>query len=265
MISASNISVEISKGRKIVDDVSININPGVLTAIIGKNGAGKSTALKAMCGDISSATGTILLDNQPTSEIPLTELARKRAIVSQKTTLEFSFTVREVVGIGRSPFSGIFCSLKDEKIILKCLEKVDALHLMDQSYTTLSGGEQQRVQFARALAQIWDSIDKSKPSYLLLDEPLSNLDVAHQHEMMYLLKQLCKQNVGVLIIIHDLNLAAQYADIVHILKDGKTVIEGTPHEVFTEEIIGGAFDYPVSVIPHPKIQCPLIIASNPGM
>lgn len=262
MMQVKNISVKTPLKKTIVDSVSLDVKPGTLTAIVGKNGAGKSSVLKAMCGDLPKSSGTILFEGKNVDEIELRELAKRRAVMAQKTHIEFSFTAQEIVGIGRAPFSGVFTSHKDEKIILKCMEKADALHLRNQSFTTLSGGEQQRVHFARALAQIWDSIEISTPSYLLLDEPLASLDVAHQHEMMYVLKQICKQNVGVLIVIHDLNLAAQYANQVHILKDGKTVIQGTPFEVFTEDIVTKAFDYPVSIIPHPKIQCPLIVASN---
>lgn len=262
MIRAENISVQLPSGKHILDEVSFEIKPGMLTAFLGKNGAGKSTALKAVCGDIPNSTGLTFFEDKDQNSIPLPELAQKRAIVSQKVSLDFSFTVREVVAIGRSPFTGIFHSKRDEEIIRDCLLKVDALHLIDRSYPTLSGGEQQRVQFARALAQLWDSIEKETPSYLILDEPLASLDVAHQHEMMMLLQQLCLHQVGVLIVLHDLNLAAQYADHVLILKHGKTVAEGSPKEIFTDEIISNAFDHPVNVIPHPKIDCPLIIAAS---
>ena len=262
MMRASNISVRIPSGRKLVDDFSIHIKPNQLTAIIGKNGAGKSTALKAICSEIETESGIISLDGKKVNEISIKELAKVRSVVRQKSNIEFEFSVREIVALGRSPYSGLFTSAKDQVIIKQCLQKVDAYHLIDRIYTTLSGGEQQRVQFARALAQIWERIQQNKPSYLLLDEPLASLDVAHQHEMMHVLKQLCVHNVGVLIILHDLNLAAQYTDFVHILKDGISVAEGTPFEVFTEEIIFDAFDHPVSVVPHPKIHCPLIIASG---
>ncbi len=262
MIVAKHIDVEVSGNKKLVEEFSVSIKPGVLTAVIGKNGAGKSTSLKAITGDISYQSGTISFEEKPIQKIPIQELACKRAVVHQKSTLQFSFSVQDVVGLGRSPYGGTFLSSKDHEIVQHCLQKVDATHLVERNYTTLSGGEQQRVQFARALAQIWDAIESQSPSYLLLDEPLASLDVAHQHEMMHILKQLCASNVGVFIIIHDLNLAAQYADYIIILKDGKIVAEGTAKEVFHEEIIGAAFDFPVSIIPHPKIDCPLIVASG---
>lgn len=263
MIQARKISFTLPNKQPILKEVTFSVKPGRLTAIIGKNGAGKSTALKALCGDLPLTAGDIYFEGQALSEVKNNTLASKRAVVKQKSTLDFSFSVREVVGLGRTPFSGIFNSTKDDEIVQECLEKVDAYHLIDQDYTTLSGGEQQRVQFARSLSQIWDSVEAKSPSYLLLDEPLASLDVAHQHEMMLILKKLCLRQVGVLIVIHDLNLAAQYADTVLIMKNGAIEHFGTPEEVFTEKIISDSFDYPVNIIPHPRMQCPLIIAVAP--
>lgn len=262
MIQIRNISVQTPTKKILVDGVSLVVKPGTLTAIVGKNGAGKSSLLKTVCGDLPKSAGTILFEEKNITDIEIQELAKRRAIMAQKMNIEFSFSAQEIVAIGRTPFSGLFSSKKDEEIILTCLEKADALHLKNQAFTTLSGGEQQRIHFARALAQIWGMVEAKEPSYLLLDEPLASLDVSHQHEMMQILRQLCIQRVGILIVIHDLNLAAQYADQIHILKDGKTVVHGTPNEVFTEDIVAKAFDYPVSVIPHPKIRCPLIIATG---
>lgn len=261
MIKANNLVVQVSSDITLLDDFNIEIKPGLIYTIIGKNGAGKSTALKAISGDIQLVSGEIYFENEYLESIDVREIAKKRAILSQKTSLQFEFKTHEVVALGRTPHSGLFSSTHDQKIIRECLEMVDATHLIDRNYTTLSGGEQQRVQFARVLAQIWDHLDAS-PSYLLLDEPLASLDVAHQHELLQVLKNICGQNVGILVILHDLNLAAQYADYVHILKDGKTIVKGTPFEVFTEEIIFEAFEYPLTVVPHPKIHCPLIIASG---
>lgn len=260
MIEAQNISVETKTGKLILDHVSSEIRPGVLSSVIGKNGAGKSTLLKAICGENSISSGKVLFENQPASNINLHEIAKKRAVVSQKTTLDFSFSVDEVVMLGRSPYTGFFRSEKNSEIVDECLEKVGLSALKHRSYITLSGGEQQRVHIARALAQIWNAIQSEQPSYLFLDEPLASLDVAHQHGIMSLLKQLCSKNVGVFIVIHDLNLAAQYSDNVVILKNGKKITEGSPNEVFTEEIIFNAFDHPVNIIPHPKTECPLIIS-----
>ncbi len=262
MIRAENISVITKSGKEILKDISLSITPGTLTSVIGKNGAGKSTVLKAICGETDYKKGSVFWNENKISGYKPGEIAKQRAVVSQKTSLNFSFTVKEVVQIGRSPFSGFFSSSSDEEIVDQCLKKVGLSGFSDRDYTTLSGGEQQRVHIARALAQIWDTIESEEESYLFLDEPLASLDVSHQHEIMNLLKQLCSKNVGVFIVIHDLNLAAQYSDQVLILKQGKKLAEGNPKEVFTEDIIFNAFDHPVNIIPHPKTDCPLIISEG---
>lgn len=262
MMRANQISVEAPNGKVLIQNISIEVEPGQLKAIIGKNGAGKSTLLKAMTQDINAISGTCTLDDTDIQQYRLEELAQKRSIVSQQVSLEFSFSVRQVVLIGRSPYMSFFETDTDDKIATEALKKVDALHLIDRSYLTLSGGEKQRVQFARAIAQIWDLMEAGEPSYLLLDEPLSSLDISHQHEMMTVLKELSKKNVGILIIIHDLNLAAQYSDKVHVLKDGETVIEGDPALVFTEKIISEAFDYPVNILKHPNGGFPVVVTAG---
>lgn len=261
MIEARNISVETNSGKKILNNFSLTISPKILTSIIGKNGAGKSTALKAICGEIDKVSGSIFFENSNVDDLKLNYIAKKRAVVSQKTSLNFSFTVKEVVELGRAPFTGFFSTAEQNFIVEDCLNKVGLLSLKNRSYTTLSGGEQQRVHIARAIAQIWNSIEKNEPCYLFLDEPLASLDVAHQHEIMSLLRQLSAKGVGIFIVIHDLNLAAQYSDSVVILKKGHKLIEGSPTDVFTEEIIFNAFDHPVNIIPHPKSKCPLIISN----
>lgn len=262
MIKANNISVITKSGNKILDDFSVSVSPRILTSVIGKNGAGKSTCLKAICGESDYTLGTISFEGKNINALKPGHLAKRRAVVSQKTTLDFSFSVEEVVTLGRSPFSGYFSSASDQEIVQNCLQKVGLLSLKKRSYITLSGGEQQRVHIARALAQIWNNLESGEPSYLFLDEPLASLDVAHQHEIMHLLKQLCSKNVAVFIVIHDLNLAAQYSDNIVILKNGKKLTEGSPFEVLTEEIIFDAFDHPVNIIPHPKTECPLIISER---
>ena len=261
MIEVKNIDVSIASGKKLIQDISIHVDKGEVVSVLGKNGAGKSTLLKAICGDLNSSSGEVLYDEVLLNDLEITKLAKYRAVISQKVQLDFSFSVAEVVAIGRSPHNRYFDQTADVKIVDECLRRVDAYHLRHRDYTTLSGGEQQRVQFARALAQIWEVVESKEGCYLFLDEPLSNLDVAHQHEMMLITRRLAEFNVGVFIIIHDLNLAAQYSDRVYILKEGKMFAEGTPNEVFTEEVISESFDFPVNVIPHPKNECPLIISA----
>jgi iron complex transport system ATP-binding protein len=258
---AEHISVRADGGKYLLQDLSLQVKMGEVLSILGKNGAGKSTLLKTITGEMPSSTGEVTYDDMPLSKIDMRKLAKKRAVISQNIRLEFSFSVAEVVALGRSPHNAYFDTTRDVNIVDECLSKVDAYHLRNRDYTTLSGGEQQRVQFARALAQIWEKVESREGGYLFLDEPLSNLDVSHQHEMMHIVRQLAKCRVAVFFILHDLNLAAQYSDRVCILKNGRLFSEGKPVEVFTEEIITEAFDYPVNVIPHPKIECPLIVSA----
>ncbi|PWN07674.1 heme ABC transporter ATP-binding protein [Rhodohalobacter mucosus] len=261
MIDAKNITVKIDD-KTLVNNVSMRLEPGKFSVILGKNGAGKSTFLKALTGDITPFEGMVLVNGKNLDSVSPVKLARKRAVMMQELHLSFSFTALEVVLMGRSPHSSGFESAGDQKIAMECLKRAGVDHLADRAFPTLSGGEKQRVQFARMLAQLWDRVQQQLPCCLLLDEPLSSLDLAHQHNMMHLVKSLSRSGVAVMMILHDLNLAAQYADEVHVMKEGRTFALGSPHEVFKPEIIEMAFDCPVHIMQHPHHRCPLVIASN---
>lgn len=184
-------------------------------------------------------------------------LARKRAVLSQKTTLNFPFTALEVTLLGRNPHIIGTESEKDLKIAYQALELVEAAHLAEQPFPTLSGGEQQRVQLARVLAQIWD--DAGDGRYLLLDEPTSSLDLAHQHLTLKIARQLARENTGVLVVLHDLNLAAHYADKIYLMKNGEIFRTGTPSDVLTADNIKSVFDFDVSILEHAGL--PLVVAN----
>lgn len=187
----------------------------------------------------------------------LMERAQVRAVMPQDSTLSFPFTVLEVVLMGRTPHLKGAESLRDYQIARAALEAVDARHLEERLYPTLSGGERQRVQLARVLAQIWEETTEDR--YLRLDEPTSNLDLSHQHSTLSVARHFAHQGVGVLVVLHDLNLAAQYADCVLMLNKGKIINYGTPAEVFTRELIRETFGLQVMVGKHPTMECPLII------
>jgi len=261
MIEARNITVTINT-KILVNNVSMNLEPGKFSVVLGKNGAGKSTFLKAITGDITPESGNVLIDGKDLKSLSPLHLARKRAVMMQNLHLSFSFTSLEVVLMGRVPHTNGFESVRDHEIAVNCLRQAGVEHLANRTFPTLSGGEKQRVQFARMLAQLWNNIESSQPCCLLLDEPLSSLDLAHQHSVMQLVQNLSRKNVAVLMILHDLNLAAQYADEVNVMKDGKTYALGSPNEVFKPEIIEMAFDCPVHVMQHPHHHCPLIIAAS---
>jgi len=261
MIQAKNITVEIDS-KKLVDNVSMKIEPGKFSVILGKNGAGKSTFLKALSGDITPSAGEVLIEGNNLTSVSSSYLAKQRAVMMQELHLSFSFTVLEVVLMGRIPHTRGFETKKDYDIAINCLKKAEVQHLAERNFTTLSGGEKQRVQFARILAQLWNKIELSEPCCLLLDEPLRSLDISHQHTLMNLIKDLANTNVAVLMILHDLNLAAQYADEVNIMKNGQSYALGSPKEVYKPDILEMAFDCPVHIIQHPYQQCPLVIAAS---
>lgn len=260
MIQAKNITVTIDN-KKLVNDVSMNLEPGKFSVILGKNGAGKSTFLKALTGDLKPSSGEVLIEGRGLNSVSPLHLARKRAVMMQNLHLAFSFTALEVVLMGRSPHTKGFETAEDQKIAIECMRRAGVEHLADRTFPTLSGGEKQRVQFARMLSQLWNCIEHRRPCCLLLDEPLASLDLAHQHSIMHLLRGLSRKNVAVLMILHDLNLAAQYADEVNVMKDGHTYALGSPNEVFKSEIIEMAFDCPVHIMKHPHHYCPLVVAS----
>ncbi len=259
MIKAENITVEIHE-KKLLDAASLELRCGEILAVVGANGAGKSTLRKVLCGDLLPTSGKVSMNGKLLAEWTLSERAEVRAILPQDSTLNFPFTVLEVVLLGRAPHIKGAESANDYCIAGDALKAVKSTHLTERLYTTLSGGERQRVQLARVLAQIWEKTDK--PRYLILDEPTSNLDLAHQHQTLQIAEKFARENAGVLVILHDLNLAAQYSDKILMLKNGKITAYGTPEKVLNETAIAETFDVEVSVIPHPHFDCPLIVWKN---
>jgi len=257
MLQARQIAVRLG-GQLILDQVSLRVAPGELVAVIGPNGAGKSTLLRVLSGELKPHAGTVELLGRALESWPVRELARRRAVLSQHTTLEFAFSALEVVLLGRAPHGG-GAGPRELAIAYAALAAAEIEQLADRWYTTLSGGEQQRVQLARVLAQIWEPVDE-QPRLLLLDEPTSSLDLAHQHHTLALARRFARHDTGVLAILHDLNLAAQYADRLLLLQRGQLLASGPPGDVLTAELIGRAFELPVHVMPHPSLPCPLVVA-----
>lgn len=264
MLTADNICFSINR-KEILRDVSLTLAPGELLGIVGPNGAGKSTLLKLLVGDTSPTSGTIHLNERPLHQWDRRELAKRRGVLMQKSRLSFSFTVFEVVLMGRIPFNTGSEKPEDYDIAEEALYQVGLENFADRLYTTLSGGEQQRVQLARILAQIWrakggkadsDSIGESR--FLFLDEPTASLDLAYQQQTLQIAKSLTAENTAVLAILHDLNLASQFADRIVMLKDGQVANTGTPGEVLKPETIQNLFNTPVFVLPHPETGRPLI-------
>lgn len=244
MIEAANICYRVG-ATVILDDVGLSIAPGTVTAILGPNGAGKSTLLKCLTGALRPDTGRIVLDGTPLGDYSLAALSRKRAVLSQASFVNFPFSVLEIVMMGRSPYVGSQVTGSDASVVREVLENVDAGQLQQRIFPTLSGGEQQRVHLARVLAQVWDR----QNAYLFLDEPTTALDLKHQHQILRLTRQIAQErNMAVCLILHDLNLAMQYADRGVLMQDGRVVASDAVREVLTPRNIATVFEVPAQVV-----------------
>lgn len=254
MLTADNLLVK--RGAQIVlQEVSLALQPGEVLGVLGPNGAGKSTLLGALNGELTLAGGAVRLDGRPLADWQGTERARRLAVLPQSSTLNFAFTVESVVGFGRLPHeSG---RQRDREIIEAALDAADASHLVGRSYLALSGGERQRVHLARVLAQLWPG---GAEQVLLLDEPTSALDPLHQHTTLQAVREFADHGAAVLVILHDLNLAARYCDNLLLLHQGRSHLQGVPAEVLRAEPLKAVFGLEVLVQQHPERGHPLIIA-----
>jgi len=258
MLVADRITV-CSRGATLLDGVSLTLEPGELVAVVGPNGAGKSTLLKNLCGEWVPERGAVSLNGRRLSNWPHKARARRLAVLPQHTALNFPFRVEDVVLMGRSPHVVGGENDRDREIVRQALVTADIEHLKDRIYTHLSGGERQRVHLARVLSQVWES-SSTQPCYLLLDEPTSALDLAHQHRLMDILHDWAnRKSCGVLIILHDLNLAASYADRVCVLKSGRLMGEGSPAKILCPDLIGEVYQVAVSTMPHPRINDRIVV------
>jgi iron complex transport system ATP-binding protein len=254
MLQANQIHFCIQK-RPVVDQISLTLQAGEILAILGPNGAGKSTLFKILSGEISCKHGQVGYNGHPLEKLNSRQLAQVRAVMPQHTAVNFPFSAQEVVELGLFSTQSKNPSL----LVREVMEATKTLHLKDTNFQNLSGGEKQRVQLARVLVQIWEQ--KPFPRYLLLDEPTSSLDIAQQHGVLSILRGLTKRNIGVLIILHELNLAAQYADRIALLKGGMISQCGPVSEVLQEEALHRVFDYPIQIIQHP-VHGGLILSTN---
>ncbi|RPH61219.1 MAG: heme ABC transporter ATP-binding protein [Chloroflexi bacterium] len=253
MLQIQNLTVHYGQ-RRALNNVSLNVQKGELMALLGPNGSGKSTLIRALSGVQRATSGSLSLFGHPLNGLTPTERARLMAVVPQALTMPPAFTVWETVLLGRTPYLNFLgqISARDEDIARRALEKADALHLADRLVGELSGGEQQRVLLARALAQA--------TPVLLLDEPTTHLDLQHQLCLLELVRHLAHdENLTVLVALHDLNLAARYADRVALIVRGELKATGTPKQVLSPELISQVYQVPVQVIPHPFLDTPLIL------
>ncbi|MNM56014.1 Hemin import ATP-binding protein HmuV [compost metagenome] len=254
MLRAENLMVKRGK-TTVLQGVSLELKPGEVLGVLGPNGAGKSTLLGALNGELEIAEGQVTLAGRDLSTWKGVERARRLAVLPQSSTLNFGFLVESVVGFGRLPHdSG---RQRDNEIIAEALRCADAGHLAGRSYLALSGGERQRVHLARVLAQLWPG---GSEQVLLLDEPTSMLDPLHQHTILHAVREFAGRGAAVLVILHDLNLAARYCDRLLLLRDGSSHLFGTPDEVLLPEPLREVFGLDVLVQRHPERGHPLIVA-----
>lgn len=253
MIRAENLVYSL-QGRRLTDDVSLNLPGGEIVAILGPNGAGKSTLLRQLTGYLKPHSGHCTLLGRPLNEWPITELAKKRAVMRQNSHMAFPFSVQEVIRMGRHPHRTRSADDETAQIIELC----DCQALATRDYQQLSGGEQQRVQLARLLVQLWETVPS--PKWLFLDEPTSALDIHHQQHLFRLLRQLVNERqFNVCCVLHDLNLAARYADRVVLMDKGKVVDNGKPLDVLQQTALKALYGADITVLNDASYDSPLIV------
>lgn len=235
MLTATNLCVSID-GAAILRSVDFVAKPGEVTAIVGPNGSGKSTLLAALTG-AQAYEGQARMGALDLGQAKPWELAARRAVLAQFTSVAFPFTVSEVVRIGGGA----------PDLAQAALSRVGLGHYAARPYHALSGGEQQRVQLARVLTQVWRPMDAGEPCWLILDEPVSSLDIAHQLEVMDIARTFSREGGGVVAVMHDLNLTAMFADSVALMNRGRVVRQGTVTDVLTNETLSGAYGCRVQV------------------
>jgi iron complex transport system ATP-binding protein len=229
--------------KRIVNEATIHVNDGEFVGLLGPNGSGKSTLLKSIYRVMKRDSGEILIDDIPLDVMHLRESALKMAVVTQHNYYNFEFRVEDVVMMGRTPHKKAMetDNEEDREIVRNALKKVNMLEFADRAFSSLSGGEQQRIILARALAQ--------QTPCLVLDEPTNHLDIEYQLEVLDIVKSL---HCTALCAMHDLNLAAQYCDRLYVIKDGRIIMEGTPEKVITEDMIQEIYNVKAAVSRHPK-------------
>ena len=240
-------------GRDILSDLSLEIAPGTVTALLGANGAGKSTLLGALAGELAPRAGRLSLDGVDLRDLGVRRQARLRAVLPQKPGLGFDLPVSEVVAMGAYPFPEL-APAEVDALVVQALALAGMAEHATRRYLALSGGEQQRVQFARVLAQCRAGRRAGQTRYLLLDEPISNLDPRHQGELLQVATRLAHdEGVGVLVILHDINLAARWCDRLVMLAHGRLLAAGQPAEVLTPALLREVYDVDADVIDHPTL------------
>ncbi len=238
--------------RTLIDDVSLSVGAGEVIAIVGPNGAGKSTLLSLFAGDLQPTTGCIVLNGVPLSRLSAADQAVQRAVLRQRVNVTLPFTTFEVVLMGRTPhLRGRPEGSADIAIAQEELVRTEMAPFAQQLFPTLSGGEQTRASVARVLAQ--------RAPLLLLDEPTAALDLRHQHSVLRLARMTASGGGAAVVVLHDLNLAAAYADRIGVMHHGRLVAIGSAWDVLRSELLSEVYGITVAVLPNPHTGAPFLL------
>ncbi|HKY95275.1 MAG TPA: heme ABC transporter ATP-binding protein [Kiloniellales bacterium] len=258
MIRLRNVSLA-RGGRTILAGLDLTLESGEMAVLLGPNGAGKSTLLAALSGELAPGGGEVLFEGRPVGDWPARALAQRRAVLPQASRLQFGFTVAEVVELGRSPHAGTAEARHDKRAVAAALQAAGVSRFLRQDYRRLSGGEQQRVQLARTLAQIWRAEPLGPSRWLLLDEPVTSLDLAFQEQALEAAKAEARRGAGVIASLHDPNLAARHADRVLLIAGGKLVADGPPAEVLRPEVLSPIYGLRLAAVKHPTRDLQMVV------
>ncbi|MFI6013928.1 heme ABC transporter ATP-binding protein [Streptomyces sp. NPDC051243] len=234
--------------RPVLHGVSLPVRAGEVLALVGPNGAGKSTLLSALAADVPAAEGVVRIHGRPATDWSAPDLALRRAVLPQSATLSFPFPVEDVVRMGRAPHAS--SPAEDDLAVAEAMAATEVTDFAVRPFSALSGGERARVALARVLAQ--------RAPLLLLDEPTAALDLRHQELVLRVCRERARAGDAVVVVLHDLGLAAAYAHRVAILHAGRVAADGPPAEVFTERLLSEVYDQPVEVLPHPRTGALLV-------
>uniref|UniRef100_A0AAU2K0M7 Heme ABC transporter ATP-binding protein n=1 Tax=Streptomyces sp. NBC_00049 TaxID=2903617 RepID=A0AAU2K0M7_9ACTN len=237
--------------REVLSGIDLTAHSGEVLALVGPNGAGKSTLLAALAADLPAASGEVRIDGRPVGDWSAPDLALRRSVLPQSAALSFPFPVEEVVRMGRAPWAGTPFADADEEAVAAAMAATEVTGFAARPFSALSGGERARVALARVLAQ--------GAPLLLLDEPTAALDLRHQELVLRICRERAEAGDAVVVVLHDLGLAAAYADRAAVLHDGRIAAAGPPAEVFEDALLSRVYRQPVEVLPHPRTGAPLVV------
>ncbi len=257
MLEARELYYQVG-AQQILRKISLVFQPGQFTVILGPNGSGKSSLLKICSGELRHFTGAVYYDQQPLTALKREDMARYRAVMSQQQELSFPLSVEEVVMMGRYPHFDTRHSAHDTAVVEAVIDRWQLQQLRNRNYQTLSGGEKQRVQFARVMAQLYAHPERGC-RYLFLDEPLNNLDINFQQEFLQATAALKDERTVIVAVLHDINLALRYADQLVFLKEGRVAAMGKPLDIISTSLIQDVFGVHSTILRHPEHPLPLVV------